>query len=68
MSTTEQDIDIAEKQGKERGLSGAPLAENPYSMAQGSTTRVLGIAWRRGWLEGKAIRLEDSNLHAGNPA
>lgn len=53
---SQHDAEVAEKQGKERGLSGGSLDENPHKMAQGSPTRVLAIAWRRGFQEGQKIR------------
>lgn len=56
MSTTQHDMDVAEKQGKERGLSGGSMSENPHTITQGSPSRALGIAWRKGFLEGLKIR------------
>lgn len=53
---TEHDAEVAEKQGKERGLAGGELAENPHGTAQGSPSRVLGFAWRKGFREGRRIR------------
>lgn len=53
---TQHEADVVKAQGKERGLSGGSLSENPYKITQGSPTRVLGIAWRAGFLEGQRIR------------
>lgn len=53
---TKHDADVAQAQGKERGLSGGVLSENPHKITQGSPSRVLGIAWRRGFLEGQRLR------------
>lgn len=49
---TSHDTEVAEKQGKERGLSGGSLAENPHTITQ----RALGLAWRKGFLEGQRLR------------
>lgn len=54
--STAHDIVVEEKQGKERGLSGGSLSENPHRITQGSPSRVLGLAWRKGFLEGQKIR------------
>lgn len=48
--------------GKERGLAGAPLSENPHRITQGSPTRPLGLAWTLGHREGLEIRMRD-NAH-----
>jgi hypothetical protein len=53
---TKHDAETAQAQGKERGLSGGSLSENPHVITQGSPSRVLGIAWRKGFLEGQQIR------------
>lgn len=53
---TEHEAEIAKAHGKERGLSGGSLSENPHTITQGSPTRVLGLAWRKGFLEGQRIR------------
>lgn len=55
---SEHEADIARAHGKERGLSGGSLSENPHRITQGSPTRVLGLAWRKGFLEGRQIREE----------
>ena len=56
---TQHSVDTSAAQGKERGLSGGSLTENPHSAAQGSKTRPLAFAWRAGFLEGQSIRALD---------
>lgn len=41
-------VERAEQQGREAFAHDLPLGKNPYNMAQGSPTRPLCIAWRRG--------------------
>jgi hypothetical protein len=53
---TKHTVETAAVHGKERGLSGGSLSENPHVITQGSPTRVLGIAWRKGFLEGQRLR------------
>lgn len=62
---TKAEIAKARVQGKERGLAGAPLAENPHKITQGSPTRPLGMAWTLGHREGTEIRMRD-NAHQAN--
>lgn len=56
MSTAQHDAEVAEKQGKERGLSGGSATENPH----GRTARALAVAWHKGYVEGLAIRESQS--------
>lgn len=56
MTISRHEAEVEEKQGKERGLAGGSLDENPHTITQGSPTRVLGLAWRRGFLEGQRLR------------
>lgn len=44
----------AQKEGRRAALDGEPITRNPYSTAQGSSTRVEAIAWRKGWHDGNA--------------
>lgn len=53
---TQHDADTAKAKGKERGLAGGSPSENPHVITQGSPTRVLGMAWRKGFLEGQRLR------------
>ena len=53
---TQHEAETAKAHGRERGLSGGSLSENPHTITQGSPTRVLGLAWRKGFLEGQRIR------------
>jgi hypothetical protein len=54
--TSQHEIAVQQAQGKERGLSGGLASENPHVITQGSPSRVLGLAWRKGFLEGQRIR------------
>ena len=58
--TSEQDIARAEEQGRQAALLGVEFKANPYSVAQGSPTRVLASAWRRGFQWGE-IELDDAS-------
>lgn len=44
-----EDLELAEREGREAARNGEELVRNKYSMAQGSTTRLLAIAFRRGY-------------------
>lgn len=63
---TKHAVETAAAHGKERGLSGGALEENPHRITQGSPTRVLGMAWRKGFLEGQRIREIDDAQQAGD--
>lgn len=50
MSLSVNDI---EQEGEIAGRQNLGLGANPYSMAQGSPTRVAAIAWKRAYLRGR---------------
>lgn len=43
----------AEAAGHAAAQAGEPIGKNPHSQAQGSPTRLLAIAWRRGYRQGE---------------
>lgn len=48
-ATDPQALADAEAGGRRAARDDRPLGANPFSQAQGSPTRALAIAWRRGW-------------------
>lgn len=57
-----------EDEGYAAGLARAGIGSNPYSMAQGSPTRVAGIAWNKGYRRGvnAADAADDAQESAGH--
>lgn len=58
------EIKAAEQAGRTAALEGEPLGKNPHSMAQGSPTRVLAIAWRRGFRQGEIDQADGEHFKA----
>lgn len=52
-ATDPQALADAEQLGRQAARNERPISANPFSQAQGSPTRVLALAFRRGYRQGE---------------
>lgn len=45
-------VAASEQAGRDAKRRGEPITANPHTMTQGSPTRIMGIAWNKGWRRG----------------
>lgn len=68
-ATDPQALADATRQGRTAASTAQPISSCPFSQAQGSRTRVLAIAWRRGFREGELDQADsDGDLSRGTAA